>query len=100
MSPLGMAEREGLDLLDFVKDVAKANIGPMNVDQQKIDKASQYYWETPWEASRSPPQVKHDPVIPSHCGGHVTPGKLKNPLPAVKKTNKQTKNLILFWKME
>ena len=26
------------------------------------------------------PQVKHVPVIPSHCGGHMSPGKLKHPL--------------------
>ena len=30
------------------------------------------------------PQAKSGPVIPSHCGGHVSPGKLKNPEPSVK----------------
>ena len=30
------------------------------------------------------PRVKCGPVIPSHCGGHVSPGKLKNPEPSVK----------------
>ena len=33
MSPLGMAKLEGLNLLDYVKDMAKGNIGPMNIDQ-------------------------------------------------------------------
>ena len=45
MSPLGMTKIEGLNLLDYVEDVAKADIGPMNVDQQKIDKATRYHWE-------------------------------------------------------
>lgn len=27
---------------------------------------------------------KCGPVIPSYCGEHVFPGKLKNPVPAVK----------------
>ena len=30
------------------------------------------------------PRVKCGPVIPSHCGGHVSPGKSKNSVPAVK----------------
>ena len=30
------------------------------------------------------PKVKSGPVIPSHCGEHVSPGKLKNPVPTVK----------------
>ena len=33
MSPLEMAKIEGLNLLDNVEDVAKADIGPMNVDR-------------------------------------------------------------------
>ena len=40
MSPLGMARIGGLNLLKFIGGVAKANIGPMNVDQQKTDKAT------------------------------------------------------------
>ena len=28
--------------------------------------------------------VKQGPVIPSHCGEHVSPGKLNNPVPTVK----------------
>ena len=31
---------EGLTLLDYVQDVAKANIGPMNLDQQKTHKVT------------------------------------------------------------
>ena len=30
------------------------------------------------------PDVKQGPVIPSHCGEHVSPGKLNNPVPTVK----------------
>ena len=36
--PLGTTKIEDLNLLDYVEDVAKANIGPMNVDQQEIKK--------------------------------------------------------------
>ena len=39
MSPLGMAKIEGLKFLNYVGDVAKADIGPMNIDEQKTDKA-------------------------------------------------------------
>ena len=69
MSPLGMARIGSLSLLEYV-GVAKVNIGLMNVDQQKRDKATQYHQKTPWEAS-----VKHGSAIPSHCGEHVSPGK-------------------------
>ena len=30
------------------------------------------------------PQVKSGPVIPSHCGEHVSPGKFKNSVPTEK----------------
>ena len=40
ISPLEMAEIEGLNLLDSVEDVAMINIVPLNVDQQKIDKST------------------------------------------------------------
>ena len=30
------------------------------------------------------PNVKQGPVIPSHCGEHVSPEKLNNPVPTVK----------------
>ena len=35
-----MAKIEGLNLLDYVEDVAKADTEPMNVDQQKTNKAT------------------------------------------------------------
>ena len=31
---------------DYVEDVAKAEIGPMNADQQQTDKATRYHQET------------------------------------------------------
>ena len=37
-----MTKIEGLNLLDYVEDVAKANIGPMNVGQQETNKATGY----------------------------------------------------------
>ena len=39
------------NLLDYTEDVAKADIEPMNVDQQETNKATCYNLETPWEAS-------------------------------------------------
>ena len=42
-----MVKIESLSLLVYVEDVAKANIGPMNVYQQKKDKAIQYHQEIP-----------------------------------------------------
>ena len=47
MSLLGMAKIEYFNLLNYVENVANAYFGPMNVDQQNTDKATQYYWETP-----------------------------------------------------
>ena len=35
MSPLVMAKIKGINLLDYVEGVVKANTGPMNADQQK-----------------------------------------------------------------
>ena len=46
MSPLGMAKIDCLNLLYYVGDVAKGDIGPINVDQQKTGKATQYIQET------------------------------------------------------
>ena len=40
MSPLEMKKIEDLSLLDYVEDVAKANFGPMKVDQQDTNKAT------------------------------------------------------------
>ena len=51
------AKIEGLNLLDYVEDVAKANTGPMNADQQKTDKATQYHQETPWRTSHRSPNI-------------------------------------------
>ena len=42
-----MARIGGLILQVYVEDVAKADIEPMNADQQKTDKATRYRWETP-----------------------------------------------------
>ena len=50
-----MIKIEVLNLLDYVEDVAKASIGPMNVDQQKTDKATQHHQETPMATSHRPP---------------------------------------------
>ena len=41
MFPLGMTKIEGLSLLDYVEGEAKADIGPMNIDQQETDKCPQ-----------------------------------------------------------
>lgn len=46
ISPLEMARIGGLSLQVYIEGRAKAGIGPMNADQQKIDKAFQYYQET------------------------------------------------------
>ena len=45
ISPLGMARIGRLSLQVYVEGVTKVNIGPMNADQQKTDKATQH-WET------------------------------------------------------
>ena len=62
-----MTKTEDLNLLDYVEDVTKANIGPMNVDHQETNKATCYHWETTWGGALAASQVKCDPVIPSHC---------------------------------
>ena len=40
MSPLRMAKIDGLNLLEYVEDIAKADIEAVNVGQQKTDKAT------------------------------------------------------------
>ena len=40
MSPMAITKTKCINLLDYVKGVAKAYIGPMNEDQQKTDKAN------------------------------------------------------------
>ena len=47
MSPLKMTKIEGLKLLYYVENVAKANIVPTNIDQQKTNKTACYHLETP-----------------------------------------------------
>ena len=85
----GNGKNKSINLLYYMGSVAKANIWSINVDQWKTDKVTWYHKEPPWG-----PQVKRDIFIPSHCGGHVSPGKFKNPLPAVKKKP------VLFWMVE
>ena len=77
---LGMPRIGGLSLQVYVEGVTKANTGPMNADQQKIDKATQYHWETPWRTSHRP-QATKSKVVQSFpvTGGHVSPEKLKTP---------------------
>ena len=71
ISPLGMAEIESLNILDYVEDVAMVNIVPLNGDQQKIDKSTWLRWENSFETFVGP-QIKHDLVILRHCGGHIS----------------------------
>ena len=55
MFPLGMTKTEGMNLLDYVEDAAKADTEPMNTDQQKISNATHYHQETSCRASYRPP---------------------------------------------
>ena len=41
--PLGMTKIEGLNLLDYVENVEKDDIGTRNVDQQGTNKATHYH---------------------------------------------------------
>ena len=82
MSTLEMARIRELSFL-YVGGVAKDDIGPMNVGQQKTDKATQYYQETTWETSQRLTCQRRSSHY-SHCGEHVSPGKLNNPVPTVK----------------
>ena len=52
---LGITGTEGLSLQVYVGDVEKADTGKMNVNQQEIDKATQYHREMPWGAAHRPP---------------------------------------------
>lgn len=38
-----MAKIDGLNLLDYIEDAAKADIGPKNVDHQETKKATHYH---------------------------------------------------------
>ena len=55
MFPLGMTKIDGLNLLDYVEDVAKADTESMNADQQKTNNATHYHQETTCAASHRPP---------------------------------------------
>ena len=75
---------KGLDLLDHIENMAKVGIEPININQQETNKATSYHWATPW-GPLTGLQVKHGSVIPSHCEGHISPGKLKKNLVSVVK---------------
>ena len=77
MSFLAMTRIGSLRLLEYVGGMATANLGPMNVDWEKIDKATEYHGGAPWWGGLTGHYVKHGPIIPSSCGEHVLPGKLK-----------------------
>ena len=64
-----MAEIGGLSLQVYVGGVAKANIGPMNVGQWKIDNQKMPL------VPLAGPHDEHGPVIPRCCGECVSPGK-------------------------
>ena len=55
--------------------MAKADIGTMNAYQQKRDKAINTIGKQ-LEGLIEGPQAKSGTVIPCHCGGHISPGKL------------------------
>ena len=42
-----MTKIEGLNLLDYIEDEAKAKTEPINVYQQETNKAIHYHQETP-----------------------------------------------------
>ena len=88
----GMAKIKSINFLDYVEGMAKVDIGPMNTEQQKDRQGNPIPLGNSLRGPLTGPQVKCGPVISSHCGGHVSPGKFKNPEPSGKKN-------ILFWMM-
>ena len=78
-----MNQIEGPNLLEYAEDAAKMDIEPMVVDQKEINMATHYLGKLLGELLTGP-QVKSGSVIPSHCGGHASPGKLENPIPVIK----------------
>ena len=78
-----MTKIEGLTLLDYIEDVAKANIVPMNVAQKR--------------QTRQPVTIEKllGGVSYSYSGGHASPWKFKNPVPVVK--TKQNKTCCYGW---
>lgn len=74
-----MIQTEGLSLLDYAGDVAKADTGPMNVGRPQTNKVTLYnLLKGPLEG----PHFKSGPVIPRHC--RFLSGQLEDPLPIVK----------------
>lgn len=47
---LAITQEQGPKLLDYAKDPAKSEIGPMDINQQETNKANYYYWKTFWWA--------------------------------------------------
>ena len=77
ISPLGMAKIGELSLHIHVEGVAKADIESMNTKQTKRQTRQPDTIGKLLEWPLTGPKAKGCPVIPSHCGGHVSPGKLK-----------------------
>ena len=57
MSPLRMGRIGELSLQVYVGGATKAHIHPMNVGQQKTDKATWYHQETPWGVLAQAPMM-------------------------------------------
>lgn len=81
-----MTRLSGLSLPGYVGHVANVDIGPINVDQQKTDKATQYHWKTSWGTFHRPlcqTWSSHSQLLWRTCFTR----KSKNSLPTVKKKN-------------
>ena len=44
---LGITQLEGPNLMGYVEDETKVDIGPMSVKDKGMNKANHYHWETP-----------------------------------------------------
>ena len=62
---LAIIQEQGPKFLDYAKDIAKSEIGPMDIDQQETNKANYYYWKT-FLGTLAGVKVKSCPVIPSY----------------------------------
>ena len=71
MPLLGITGIGGLNLQVYVGDMAKADIEPMNVGQQRETRQPDTTGKLPEEPIASP-QAKSGPVIPSNHRGLVT----------------------------
>lgn len=49
-----MTKIEEPNLLNYAEDTAKADIVPMNAEQQETNKTTNYYPKMPWKDSHSP----------------------------------------------